>query len=99
VKRHLGYPIIKQIHASVELILNKSQQLAAQQMVETITKSQDEMHVLMNYELNRLQALQQINPAIRNEEVTFIQEQISQSDHYMSNATLKLQAIRVIVNK
>lgn len=99
VKRHLGYPIIKQIRSSIESILEKSNQLAEQQMMETISASQIAMQTHMNYELNRLQALQQINPAIRDEEIDFIQEQITQNEHYMSHATLKLQAIRVVINK
>jgi ATP-dependent helicase HepA len=99
VKRHLGYPIIRQIQEPIESILKHSNQLAEQQMTESISQAQVEMKTHMLYELQRLQALQEINPAIRTEEITFIQDQITQNEHYMTNATLKLQAIRVVVNK
>ena len=68
-------------------------------MTETIKNSQELMQNNLNYELQRLQALQKINPAVRAEEIDFIQEQMQQNKHYMDNATLKLQAIRVVVNK
>ncbi len=99
VKRHLGYSIVKQIRATIESILHKSTLLAEQQMKETIKIAQETMQTHMNYELQRLQALQKINPAVRNEEIIFIQEQIKQNNYYIDNATLELQAIRVIVNK
>jgi ATP-dependent helicase HepA len=99
VKRHLGYPIVKQIQSSIETILKHSNQLAERQMAEVITKAQVEMKAHMTYELQRLQALKEINPAIRTEEITFIQDKIAQNEHYMKHATLKLQAIRVVVNK
>ena len=99
VKRHLGYPIIKQISSTIETILQSTTLLAEQQMTETIKNSQELMQNNLNYELQRLQALQKINPAVRAEEIDFIQEQMQQNKHYMDNATLKLQAIRVVVNK
>lgn len=99
VKRHLGYPIIKQISSSIETILANSNKLAEQQMAELIGHAQAEMHRQMAYELERLQALQKHNPAIRDEEINFINEQRTQNMHYMQHAGLKLQAIRVVINK
>lgn len=99
VKRHLGYPIVKQIHSTIETILQKTTRLAEQQMAETIETSQEAMYEHMSYELQRLQALQKINPSVRDEELHFIEEQMKQNQHYMDNAALKLQAIRVVVNK
>ncbi len=99
VKRHLGYPIIKQIDSSIEAILQKSNVVAEEQRAELLSKSQETMQNNMTYELHRLQALQKINPAVRDEEIQFVQEQIIQNKHYMDHATLKLQAIRVVINK
>lgn len=99
VKRHLGYPIIRQLTESIEAILLNSNQVAEQQMNEIISKATVAMKTQITQELQRLQALQKINPAIRGEEIEFVKEQISQNEHYLSNASLKLQAIRVVVNK
>lgn len=99
VKRHLGYPIVKQIHSIIESILQKMNVLAEQQMIEALNSSQEAMKAQMTYELQRLHALKKINPAVRDEEIHFIEEQMVQNKHYMDNATLKLQAIRVVINK
>ena len=99
VKRHLGYPIIRQIRPTIELILKQSNQLAEQQMQQTINSAQETMYTEMTYELHRLQALQKINPTVRNDEITYVQEQIRQTKEYIDQALLKLQAVRVVINK
>jgi ATP-dependent helicase HepA len=99
IKRHLGYPIIKQVRDPIEDILKQSNHLAEQQMKETIDGAILEMNTRIGYELNRLEALQKINPTIRDEEITFVKNQITDSDNFIRNATLKLQAIRVVINK
>lgn len=99
VKRHLAYPIVKQLHSSIESILQKSTLLAEEHKVDIVKNAQEQMQSQMGHELQRLQALQKINPAVRDEELVLIQEQMKQNQHYLDNAMLKLQAIRVVVNK
>jgi ATP-dependent helicase HepA len=48
-------------------------------------------------ELNRLTALQQVNPAIRDEEIKFLQQQIDNSIKEIELAQVSLDAIRLIV--
>ncbi len=99
VKRHLGYPIIKQIQGDIEMILAQSNVLAENQLQGLIEQAKESMEKSLGYEINRLEALQKINPAIRDEEIIFFKKQRQESQEYMHSATLKLQALRVIVNK
>lgn len=99
VKRHLGYSIIKQITEEIKTILGHSNKVAQEQINELIQQANVQMHESIGYELNRLESLQKINPSIRDEEIEFCKQQIIDSDHFIHNATLKLQAIRVVVNK
>lgn len=98
IKRHLGYPIITQIQSSIEDMLAKSKILAQQQMEATLILAEEKMSEHRTQELVRLQALQKINPAIRDEEISFIEEQKNQGVYHIQHATLRLQAIRVIIN-
>jgi len=99
VKRHLGYPIISQIREDIEKILEQSNAVAQTQMHEVIEQAKVQMRKSMGHELSRLEALQQINASIRDEEIAFFKNQLSDSGQFIDNATLKLQALRVIINK
>jgi len=99
VKRHLGYPIVKQIREDIELILDHSTKAAEAQKTEIIALAQVQMETELNAELNRLKALQKLNPAIRKDEIDFFKKQIAESAHYIGSSTLKLQALRVVINK
>ena len=99
VKRHLGYPIVKQVRGDLEKILTQSNKIAEAQMKETIERGQSEMKMSIGHEVSRLEALQKINPAIRDEEINFFKKQIVDSEYFISCATLNLQALRVVINK
>ncbi len=99
VKRHLGYPIVKQVHHDLEKILDQSNQAAEKQMREMIDHAYSEMKKSISHEVSRLEALQKINPTIRDEEIMFFKKQMADSEHFINSATLKLQALRVVINK
>lgn len=99
VKRHLGYPIIKQIHEEIETILLHSKQNAEGQLSDIVAQAKEQMRKSISHEVQRLEALQAINPGIRDDEIAFFKQQLQDSEHYMDSAVLQLQALRVIVNK
>ena len=66
---------------------------------DIIAQAKLQMQQSIGYEVSRLEALQAINPAIRDEEIAFFKQQLNDSEHYMDSAVLKLQALRVVVNK
>ena len=49
-------------------------------------------------ELTRLQSLQKVNPAIRDEEISHLVQQINNLTLVMQSASLHLEAIRLVVN-
>ena len=57
------------------------------------------MQASLGEEVSRLEALQKINPTIRDEEINFFKEQISASGKFINHATLKLQAVRLVVSQ
>lgn len=99
VKRHLGYPIVKQVRDDLEIILAESNKVAEEQMKAIIERGQSDMKISIGHEVSRLEALQKINPTIRDEEIVFFKKQIVESEHFISCATLNLQALRVVINK
>ena len=57
-----------------------------------------EMHKMLGDEVNRLIALKEHNPSIRDEEIVFMHDQIAKLDVHMQGAQLQLDAIRLVVN-
>nr|WP_031566686.1 RNA polymerase-associated protein RapA [Legionella wadsworthii] len=99
VKRHLGYPIIQQISSELEEILRKSKAIAEVQLHAMIQHAIEQMRQSVTHEVNRLEALKKKNPSIREDEVAFYKKQLIDSGEYIQSTTLKLQALRVVINK
>ncbi|CDZ76299.1 RNA polymerase-associated protein RapA [Legionella massiliensis] len=99
LKRHNGPAIIKQVRHELDTMIGHSSHFADQQMSVILEQAKDQMTDNLSQEINRLEALQKINPSIRKEEIAFFKEQISESENYLKHATLKLQALRVVINK
>jgi ATP-dependent helicase HepA len=51
---------------------------------------------LLMREINRLKALRQVNPNIRNEEVSFFEEQLEALNSVLDTASLRLDGVRII---
>ncbi|KTD30994.1 RNA polymerase-associated protein HepA [Legionella moravica] len=99
VKRHLGYPIIKQVTGDIEIILKNCNRIAEQHMLDVIEQAKIRMIQSISDEVSRLESLQKINPTIRNEEIEYFKQQIVECEHYINSAALNLQALRVVINK
>ena len=98
IKRHMSHAIIKQIRGDIETMLEYSNAIVEEQMSKLIEKAKVQMNEKIGYEVSRLETLQKINPSIRDDEIAFFKTQISDSDNYISQASLKLQALRVVIN-
>lgn len=99
VKRHLSYPIVQQIHDDLDMILSQSKKVAEAQLQEIIAQAVGLMKNEIDHEVSRLEALKRINPAIRDDEIAYFKTQLVESEQLMHSATLKLQALRVVINK
>jgi len=78
-------------------MLDASQQLAEQQAPAILQTAHDKTRQTLAKEIERLQALQQVNPNVRDEEIDFFQQQWQALNDILDNADLRLDALRVIV--
>ena len=62
-----------------------------------ITEARDNGRELLGHEVDRLIALQQVNPGVRDEEIDFFKEQLEHFEIALQHARLRLDAVRVIV--
>jgi ATP-dependent helicase HepA len=94
----MGNQLISALKTQVEKCLQNAYQQAEQEAVLVKNKRIDQMQELLGGELARLQSLQKVNPAIRNEEIDHVAHQIDSLKNVMGEARLHLEAIRLIVN-
>ena len=98
VQAHLGNAIIKQIRTDIEKIVAHSNQIAEAQMLDIIETAKLNMTNTITQEINRLSALQKVNPSIRADEINHLKKQRMESEQFIGNAALQLQALRVVIN-
>ncbi len=94
----MGNQLINALKSNVEKCLDNAQQQAEREAQLVKTQRISQMQELLGGELARLQSLQKVNPAIRDEEIEHVANQIESLESIMGEANLNLEAIRLIVN-
>ncbi|MBU2917265.1 RNA polymerase-associated protein RapA [Psychrosphaera sp. F3M07] len=96
-KKQMALQLIKALKDEVSVLIEKSEAMAATHAVQIKLEAKDKMLTNRQQELNRLTALQKVNPAIRDEEINYLQQQIDNSVKEIEMSQVSLDAIRLIV--
>ena len=97
VPRQAAPAIISRVRADIAAMQEYCARLAATQLPALIETARSAMTQSLQTESERLTALRKVNPAIRAEEIEFFRTQLEQGLHTLDNASLQLQALRLIV--
>ncbi|MAM00377.1 RNA polymerase-associated protein RapA [Hydrocarboniclastica marina] len=98
IKRRTAQAIVPQVREEVERMIAAAQGQAREQLPGIQAGARETMETSLGEEVSRLRALQQVNPAIRDEEIQFLEAQIKDSAEAIANASLELQALRVVIS-
>ncbi len=98
INRNISHKIIKTSQVLIRQLIKSSQPIAQSFMDEILKHAKNEMQHTLHHERDRLQALQAVNPNIREDEIQFIRDQQASFEHILSQTQLKLDAIRFIVS-
>ncbi len=98
IKRRTAQAIVPQVRPDVEKMITHAQRYADEQRAEILAQAADAMTSSLQYEVDRLTALQAVNPSVRTEEIDFLRQRMSQSQDFINHATLQLQALRVVIS-
>ncbi len=82
---------------AIRELLTASEQAAAIQAPQLITQAEARIRQTFTPEIERLKALQQVNPNVRDEEIQFFEQQWLQLTNALKSSNLRLDAVRVIV--
>jgi ATP-dependent helicase HepA len=99
IPRATAQAIVKQQHAEIRKISLLADELANRKLPELIEQAEERLTQLIGGEIERLSALQKINPHVRNEEIVHLQNLLAASEAHLENTQLELQTIRLVINR
>ena len=78
-------------------MIKQAEQLAAPKQQLIIETASGQMQSLQQSELHRIQALAEVNPNIRQEEIDHISTETIELQKFLDSAQIKLEALRVAI--
>ncbi len=97
VRRHNAQDFVRHSRSRIVTMIEHAEQLAAKHEPSIVAAAETQMQNLQQAELQRLQALAEVNPNIRQEEIDHLSANTSELQHYLAAAHIKLEALRVAV--
>ncbi|MDM3869886.1 RNA polymerase-associated protein RapA [Porticoccus sp. W117] len=89
--------LVRQVRPQINELIEQAQTLAGKQQGGLVESALEKMQRLQKRELQRLQALAEANPNIRQEEIEHIRDTSEQLAGYLEAAELRLDSLRVVV--
>jgi ATP-dependent helicase HepA len=97
IRRRTAQAIVPRIRAQVETMVDHCDGLAAQQLEPLRDAAHQRVGAFLQPEIRRLESLRRHNPAIRDEEVQFFNDQLAAAESAIDRASMALEGIRVVV--
>ena len=95
--RKTGLKVVKSCIPQLRPMIEKAEELAERSMPELVGKTRERAHRLLHVEIERLEALRDINPSVREEEIDYFRQIELRVDEMLESARPRLDALRVLV--
>ncbi|HEY5603636.1 MAG TPA: RNA polymerase-associated protein RapA, partial [Gammaproteobacteria bacterium] len=90
--------VVKTHKKEIRHLIHNSEILANRRAPAILANAQQHTSELLQGEINRLRALQQVNPNVRGEEIDYFENQYEAIKHALETVAPRLDALRVIVS-
>jgi ATP-dependent helicase HepA len=97
VPRDTAARVIQGYQQPLRDMLSASEQLAQQHAPDILAAARRHLQQNLATEINRLQALRRVNPNVRDEEITHLEQQLADGMRALDTASLRLDALRVLI--
>lgn len=98
IPRRTAQSVVPKVRAEVETMVEHARELAEPQFEPRRESALQQVRSMLQPEVQRLEALQQRNPAIREEEIQYFREQLEAAETAIGRAELSLEGIRVVIS-
>jgi len=97
IPRNNAQELVRHARPTLMEMLQKAEDKTKPQQTELIAAAQQKVSEEINAELDRMQALAEVNPNVRQSEIEYLRDRLASSQHYLSQAKLRLDSLRVIM--
>ncbi len=97
IPRNTAQDLVRHTRAELNGMVERVETMAAVEQASVLEAAIDKMKREQHLALERLQALSEVNPNIRQSEIEAIQEDTQRLNDYLQNTRLRLDSLRVIV--
>ena len=97
VRRHKAQDFIRHMRPKIVTMIERAEKLAAGQEQSIIDAANVQMQNLQQSEIQRLRALAEVNPNIRQDEIDHLLAETDELQHYLASTHIKLEALRIAV--
>jgi ATP-dependent helicase HepA len=97
VNRHIGSKLVTASQPILHPLFAKGEEYAQLAVNDLIAQAREKMTTQLTGELDRLESLKAVNPNIREEELTYLRNQMQELTHYLNDTQLQLDAIRMVL--
>ncbi len=97
VDKAVAGKIVRAYADPLRQMIDAADMLAKDQAPRLLKQAHQKARVMLEREINRLQALRQVNPNVRDEEIQFFADQWKQLDAVIESSIPRLDAIRVVI--
>ncbi|WP_455201933.1 RNA polymerase-associated protein RapA [Kaarinaea lacus] len=98
VPPEVAIKIVKSHKDEIRKLIQQNERLAEQYAPKILATAKEHTHQLLQREINRLKALQQVNPNVRREEIEYFEQQYRNVTEALASSSPRLDALRVIVS-
>lgn len=97
VDRDTAIKVVKARQSELAQMLEFAELVADTQVPGLVESARANGRDLLGHEIERLIALQKVNPGVRDDEIAFFRDQLNHFEAALEHARLRLDAVRVIV--
>jgi ATP-dependent helicase HepA len=97
IDRDTAIKVMKARQTELSEMLAQAELKADKQVPDLVAAARGQGRELLGREIDRLEALQKVNPGVRDAEIEFFKDQLDHFEKALTHARLRLDAVRVIV--
>lgn len=97
VPRPSAQDLVRHARPQLSEMMDHAEALVAPRQQDLIGQARARVQEVLTAERDRLVALAEVNPSVRQSEIERVQHQLDESERYLSRAQLRMDAVRVIM--
>lgn len=97
VPRNNAQDLVRHARPTLTTMVQKAEEITLAKQTELIAEAKAKVTGQLSAELARMKALQAVNPNVRQEEIDYLQQRLAASQHFLDQASIRLDALRVVM--